>query len=342
MHPTGTVRLGCTDCHGGNPKVRSPVSPTVLAESPADPRITQAKRDAHVPSRLAWAGAANPIRAYTAWLQESPEYIQFVNPGDLRVADRTCGPVPCRRGAARPDEHDDARRDAVGRRALQQRIGAVEDAALRRELRTRRIAAASADVAASHRRGDAHQGRPGVPRSAPALGGLGAGQRAARVRAGRPQEGRSRQPQSRGEDGPAGRHAERPRVRHEPAYRSGVPRPPEDAPAGSAALVSRDERSARRLPRQRVHGVPRGLRQRPIARARRPVRAVRQPRSDGHRGSHHLQVGEWSSDSPPVHAVDSLEPVHDLPHASRHEHGHDLLRLHMVGQRDRRRVHVSQ
>src|SRR5260370_9017466 len=38
-----------------------------------------------------WKSAANPERAYTQWLQESQEYIQFVNPGDLRVVDKTCG-----------------------------------------------------------------------------------------------------------------------------------------------------------------------------------------------------------------------------------------------------------
>ncbi len=35
--------------------------------------------------------AANPKRANIAWLQESPEFIRFVNPGDLRVARYACG-----------------------------------------------------------------------------------------------------------------------------------------------------------------------------------------------------------------------------------------------------------
>lgn len=74
MHPTGTVRLGCTDCHGGDATARD-------------------KKKGHPTPRLPslWKAAANPVRAYTDWLQESPEYIQFVNPGDLRVADRACG-----------------------------------------------------------------------------------------------------------------------------------------------------------------------------------------------------------------------------------------------------------
>ncbi|MEI6235778.1 MAG: hypothetical protein WCT04_22210 [Planctomycetota bacterium] len=35
--------------------------------------------------------AANPRRAGTAWLMESPEFVRFVNPGDLRVAKYACG-----------------------------------------------------------------------------------------------------------------------------------------------------------------------------------------------------------------------------------------------------------
>ena len=35
--------------------------------------------------------AANPRRSNIAWLQESPEFVRFVNPGDLRVAKYACG-----------------------------------------------------------------------------------------------------------------------------------------------------------------------------------------------------------------------------------------------------------
>lgn len=74
MHPTGTVSLGCADCHGGNPRATT-------------------KELAHPRPRLknVWKTAANPERLYTDWLRESQEYIQFINPGDLRVVDRTCG-----------------------------------------------------------------------------------------------------------------------------------------------------------------------------------------------------------------------------------------------------------
>jgi hypothetical protein len=89
MHPSGTVTLGCAACHGGDAAVA--VAPSL---DPQSKEYRDAKRKAHPQPRVSdlWKTAANPERAYTAWLQESAEYIQFVNPGDLRVADKTCGP----------------------------------------------------------------------------------------------------------------------------------------------------------------------------------------------------------------------------------------------------------
>jgi hypothetical protein len=88
MHPSGTVTLGCATCHGGDPKVS--VGSGIAADSA---EYAAAKTKAHprpsVPTL--WKSSANPERAYTDWLRESQTYIQFVNPGDLRVVDRTCG-----------------------------------------------------------------------------------------------------------------------------------------------------------------------------------------------------------------------------------------------------------
>jgi len=42
-----------------------------------------------------WRGSANPVRPYIDWMKESKEYIRFVNPGDLRVAEETCGTAGC-------------------------------------------------------------------------------------------------------------------------------------------------------------------------------------------------------------------------------------------------------
>src|SRR5437868_13093851 len=88
MHPGGTVTIGCADCHGGDPDVS--VATGLAAGSR---QYEDAKRKAHVLPRnqQVFKSSANAIRPYSAWLEESQQYIQFVNPGDLRVADRTCG-----------------------------------------------------------------------------------------------------------------------------------------------------------------------------------------------------------------------------------------------------------
>ncbi len=92
MHATGTVRLGCTDCHGGNAEVH--VAAGVAASSPEYNRVKQQAhpqpRDREMLNR-----SANPERAYTQWLKESDDYVRFVNPGDLRVASETCGSAGC-------------------------------------------------------------------------------------------------------------------------------------------------------------------------------------------------------------------------------------------------------
>src|SRR5262245_54873934 len=92
MHATGTVQLGCVDCHGGRSDVTLP---------PGTARVSAAydetKKQAHVQPRYQKdaRSAANPVRAYTDWMKESADYIQFVNPGDLRVVSRTCGTSGC-------------------------------------------------------------------------------------------------------------------------------------------------------------------------------------------------------------------------------------------------------
>jgi hypothetical protein len=98
MHATGIVRLGCTDCHGGRADL--PVPAGAQAGSAA---YEQAKRAAHVlPRDPAMADrSAEPVRAYTAWLRESAEYVRFVNPGDLRVAAQTCGESGCHASVVR-------------------------------------------------------------------------------------------------------------------------------------------------------------------------------------------------------------------------------------------------
>jgi len=76
MHASKNVVLGCTDCHGGN----------------AAPGLMQ--RQAHVAplNPVFWESSANPNDSSVLLNHESPEFIQFVNPGDLRVVEKTCAP----------------------------------------------------------------------------------------------------------------------------------------------------------------------------------------------------------------------------------------------------------
>jgi hypothetical protein len=92
MHPARTVFLGCTDCHGGNSSV------SVAAGAAANSaEYNVAKEKAHVQPRDASFKdrSALPERAFTKWLEESSEFVKFVNPGDLRVAPETCGAAGC-------------------------------------------------------------------------------------------------------------------------------------------------------------------------------------------------------------------------------------------------------
>jgi hypothetical protein len=75
MHSSPNVVLGCTDCHGGNPA------------------RGLTKDQAHIQplNKDVWVNSANPPNANVVLNHESPEFIRFVNPGDLRVAQQACG-----------------------------------------------------------------------------------------------------------------------------------------------------------------------------------------------------------------------------------------------------------
>ena len=90
MHTTKTVYVSCVDCHGGSPQYPK-------AGEPGSAAYNDAKKRAHPQPKIPalWKTSANPVRPYTDWLRESESYIQFVNPGDLRVAERTCGKMNC-------------------------------------------------------------------------------------------------------------------------------------------------------------------------------------------------------------------------------------------------------
>ncbi len=90
MHTSPAVRLGCTDCHGGNASVAGNSS---LEHN--DPDYVAARDRAHVlpkyPGSWHWPSSANPKRSYALLNKESPEYVKFINPSDYRVAREACG-----------------------------------------------------------------------------------------------------------------------------------------------------------------------------------------------------------------------------------------------------------
>ena len=124
MHRSEAVVLGCTDCHGGDAGVFAPVGSAGVTKAvhhedggheathgkdsgdaskgghsqahaawPAD--VLAALGKAHVapryPESWHWPSSRMPERTYTLLNRESPEFVRFVNPGDLRVAREACG-----------------------------------------------------------------------------------------------------------------------------------------------------------------------------------------------------------------------------------------------------------
>src|SRR3989442_5617415 len=88
------VGLTCTACHGGNPGPRK--------TSDDSKEIERIKRAAHVQPRFPneWKRdgkrtVANPERTNTLLERESWEFVRFINPGDNRVASKTCSGSQC-------------------------------------------------------------------------------------------------------------------------------------------------------------------------------------------------------------------------------------------------------
>ena len=89
MHATPAVRLGCTDCHGGDASVRGRPE---LGYGHADNQAAEALAHVQPTYPKSWHGSsANPERSYTLLNREAPEFIRFVNPSDYRVAREACG-----------------------------------------------------------------------------------------------------------------------------------------------------------------------------------------------------------------------------------------------------------
>ncbi|PLW81874.1 hypothetical protein CWI75_13445 [Kineobactrum sediminis] len=90
MHANPAVKLGCTDCHGGNADVHR-----AQGAGPDDSGYRADMELAHVlprfPETWHYPSSANPKRSYTLLNKESPEFVRFVNPSDYRIAREACG-----------------------------------------------------------------------------------------------------------------------------------------------------------------------------------------------------------------------------------------------------------
>ncbi|MBX7137556.1 MAG: hypothetical protein K1X83_06185 [Oligoflexia bacterium] len=87
MHSNPAVRIGCADCHGGDPGTRA----RGLTRDSREYQNALAAAHVRPENSEVWEGSGNPERPYTETLKASLEFIKFVNPGDLRVARETCG-----------------------------------------------------------------------------------------------------------------------------------------------------------------------------------------------------------------------------------------------------------
>ena len=76
MHADGDddVGVGCADCHGGDP------SATTKEQGHVKPRFPEI-----------WKSTGNPERLGPTWNKESDEFVRFINPGDFRAVDLSCG-----------------------------------------------------------------------------------------------------------------------------------------------------------------------------------------------------------------------------------------------------------
>src|SRR5277367_2963347 len=91
MHGSPNVVLGCADCHGGN--ATAALEKQFSGFEKDKVRYDAFKAASHVQplNKEFWKTSANPANSSVVLNHESPQFIQFVNPGDLRVAERACG-----------------------------------------------------------------------------------------------------------------------------------------------------------------------------------------------------------------------------------------------------------
>ena len=246
MHANPAVVLGCVDCHGGDAAVKAPRG---LAAN--DPAYRELIEQAHVLPRLpeSWhyPDSANPPQSYGAGHAGKPRVPA------LRQSERPAGRAPGLRRLpsadhpgrrARPARH---RRDAVGRRRLQQRHPAQQALHHRRGVHSGRPAG-DAGVAGPGDREHEEARRAAAAAAAAVLGDGAARRPVPDLRARRAQHRepvpRDRGAQRLGPDpaargaGTARHPAVQPRRRDRPAGRDPGPEHHQDAPERPVHLVS--------------------------------------------------------------------------------------------------------
>ncbi len=90
MHVNPGIKLGCTDCHGGNFSVFRPTG-TEKGDEPYLAAMNKAHVLPRIPDKWPTPSSRNPERTYALLNHESPEFIRFINPSDYRIATEACG-----------------------------------------------------------------------------------------------------------------------------------------------------------------------------------------------------------------------------------------------------------
>jgi hypothetical protein len=91
MHGSPNVVLGCADCHGGNASLALEKQFSGFEKDPIQYNAFKAASHVQPLNKEFWKTSANPADSTVLLNHESPQFIQFVNPGDLRVAENACG-----------------------------------------------------------------------------------------------------------------------------------------------------------------------------------------------------------------------------------------------------------
>ena len=334
MHPEGSVHIGCTDCHGGR------------ADCAEMSRWHTSRR--RYPE--AWRGSGNPVRSYTLLNHESPEFIRFVNPGDLRIAHIACG--QCHANEVLQVRKSMMTHGCMLWGAALYNNGAVprQVGRLRRKLQHARHTAASANGTAAHRGRNSDAWHPPVPRPT-----------ARRSRSA------SRATCCESLNGVAGfvPKAAIPERLEEPG------RPRERLSNRGLGTENRTDPVFIGLQKTRLLDPTLnflGTNDHPgdyrssgcsachvlYANDRDPVSSAFLARygNEGHAAEHtddwvqavdpdDPQARAGASDPAQVRIADAQQPVHRLPCPSGHERAEQLLGIHVVGQRNRRRMDVS-